>query len=251
MRDEHDRDPVVPQLANQREQPRGFRVVEGGRRFVHHQNTGVEDERFGDLDNLLLRNGEVAGQAVSSNGRAKTPQPLLRSGAHRRAIEHAPASRLHAQEDVLCNGAVRQQAKFLVNDADAKTARFEGMVKANRHAIDADLAGLGRVDAAENLHQGGLSGAILAAERMDLACRAIKRHIVEGQHARKSLADVLHRKAGHHFGVHAASAQPRRIIAMLSANNVSTSGNRSRQIRVAAASAGTARPKDSTVSQRS
>ena len=59
-------------------------------------------------------------------------------------------------------------------------------------AVEADLAGIGPVDAGEDLHQRRLAGAVLADERDDLAARDVEVHLVQRDDAGKTLGDRSH-----------------------------------------------------------
>ena len=59
-------------------------------------------------------------------------------------------------------------------------------------AVEADLAGVGLVDAGKDLHQRGLAGAVLADERDDLAARDLEVHLVESEDAGKTFGDRSH-----------------------------------------------------------
>src|SRR6185437_11016955 len=58
--------------------------------------------------------------------------------------------------------------------------------------VEPQASAVGPIDAAENLDQGRLAGAVLAAQRMDLAARAGEADPIERPHAGKALADREH-----------------------------------------------------------
>ena len=60
----------------------------------------------------------------------------------------------------------------------------------HRDAVQLDGAAVGLVDAGNEMHQGGLAGAVLADQRMDLAAADLERDAVDGPHAREGLGDV-------------------------------------------------------------
>ena len=59
-----------------------------------------------------------------------------------------------------------------------------------------DLAGVGLIDAAENLHQRGFAGAVFADQSDDLSGPDLDRHRLQRMNAGKALVDVDHRKGG-------------------------------------------------------
>src|SRR6185295_15676839 len=60
MRDEEDGHPLVPEGLDDLEQPPDLMFGERGRRLVHDQDPDLQGERLGDLDGLLLRQGQAA-----------------------------------------------------------------------------------------------------------------------------------------------------------------------------------------------
>ena len=97
-------------------------------------------------------------------------QQLLGPTAHGAAVgEDGAGAQLAAQEDVLVDGGVQDGVELLVDHGDAVVDRLAGRGDGNRLAVDPDGAGVGGVDAHEDLHEGGLAGAVLPHEGVDLA----------------------------------------------------------------------------------
>ena len=59
----------------------------------------------------------------------------------------------------------------------------------DRRAVDQHLAGVGLLDPADDLHQGGLAGAVLAEQRHDFSGVHVEAHATERLHAGKPLVD--------------------------------------------------------------
>ena len=110
---------------------------------------------------------------TSAPGSIRTPRPgedgrgraAHRAPVHRR---EAAAGRV-AHEDVLGDGQVREEARLLVDDGDAQRSGVGGPVQLRRRPVEEDRAGVGLVDAGQDLDQRALAGAVLADERVDLA----------------------------------------------------------------------------------
>src|SRR5207248_8364788 len=69
-------------------------------------------------------------------------------------------------------------------------------------AVDMNLTGVLAIRAAENLHQGGFAGPILAEQHVDVASLERQIDAIEGDHTRERLADAPHlehrrRRRGH------------------------------------------------------
>ena len=100
--------------------------------------------------------------------------------------------RLAPQEDVAGDVERVDHLQVLVDDGDTETGRTDRAVDAHRCAIDADLAGVGPVDAGKDFHQRGLAGAVLADECDDLAAGDVEVHLVQSDDAGKVLGDRSH-----------------------------------------------------------
>ena len=72
---------------------------------------------------------------------------------------------------------------------------WRGSVKCARLAVDEDLARVRLVEAGQDVHQGGLAGAVLAEQAEHLAAVDRDRDAVVGEHAREALGDVLELEA--------------------------------------------------------
>ena len=63
VRDEHDRGALVAQRPDHREEPLDLDAAERRGRLVHDQDPGLAGQRLGDLDQLLVGDGQAAGRA--------------------------------------------------------------------------------------------------------------------------------------------------------------------------------------------
>ena len=64
--------------------------------------------------------------------------------------------------------------------------------------VDQHLAGVGLVDARQQLDQRALAGAVLAQQRQHPASMHVQRHVVDGLRAAEALADALEAEQGTH-----------------------------------------------------
>ncbi len=99
--------------------------------------------------------------------------------------------RLAADPDVLGHRHVVHQVELLMDHGDAVLERVERRGQLDLLALQPEGAGVGRVDAGDDLHQRRLAGAVLAHQRVDVAALQAERHVVERQHAGEGLADAL------------------------------------------------------------
>ena len=90
--------------------------------------------------------------------------------ARRRSSRPRPAgARSSPERDVLGHGEDRDQHEVLVHHADAGGDRVLGGADVHRLVVDQDLALVGLDQPVQDVHQGGLAGAVLAEQGVDLA----------------------------------------------------------------------------------
>ncbi len=70
-----------------------------------------------------------------------------------------------------------------MNHADPERARGLRVRDAHRVAVEADFTAVGLIDAREDFHQRGFSGAVLADERGDRPARQVEARALERTHA--------------------------------------------------------------------
>ena len=117
------------------------------------------------------------------------------------------AARLVAEHHVLADRQVRAEVDLLVDRRDAGPLGVGGAAEDPRLAGDGDRAAVDRVDAGERLDEGGLAGAVLAHERVDLAGAEEEVDAVEREDAGEADGDAAHLDDRGDFGVrrHGAS----------------------------------------------
>ena len=175
MADEEDRDPALAKLADDSEEALDLAGGEGGGRLVHDEDAGVEGERFGDLDELLIGNGEATDGGANIQVDAKGGEQTLDFAVHRSPIDAAEAvAGLASHEDVLGDVEVGEESGVLMDDGDTAAASIEGAMQDNLLAGNAKKAAVGLVDAGQDLDEGRFASAILANKGMDFA-------VIEGE----------------------------------------------------------------------
>ena len=109
VRDVQEADAALLEPAHERVEQLDLVVGERGGRLVHDEQPGVQGERLGDLDDLLLRRRRgcrtraSAGEARSRRSTASSSRGAVRMPA----VDEPAADRLVAEEDVLGDGALR------------------------------------------------------------------------------------------------------------------------------------------------
>ena len=165
---------------------------EGGGRLVHDQDAGVERERLGDLDELLLADPQAADaglgvevDAEAGEQRAGRRRPSRGGrGRGRRGSGSRPRKMLAA---TLSSGTRLSSWWMMAMPAASASRTPAKRTGAPSIRISPSSAVL---DAGEDLHQRGLAGAVLAHQGVDLAGAEVEVDAVEGGHAGEALGDA-------------------------------------------------------------
>ena len=167
--------------------------------FVEDDHLGIGGDGLGDRDHRDF----IGAQRGNERGRidifqADAFEQLGGSASDCRPVdEHTQAARQgFAQQQVLLHGQRRHEIAVLMHHRDAGGLRFVRIVEAHRLAADLDLATVGRIDPGDDLDEGGLAGAVLAQQGVDLAAMQIEAHGIERPLPREILGDVAHRQQG-------------------------------------------------------
>jgi hypothetical protein len=96
-----------------------------------------------------------------------------------------------AERDVLGHGERADQHEVLVDHAEPAGQRVGRRAQAHGLAVEADRALVGLVEPVEDLHQGGLAGAVLADQRVDRARMDGEGDVVVGAERAERLDDSV------------------------------------------------------------
>ncbi len=109
------------------------------------------------------------------------------------SVEEDPVGhRLVAEQDVLGDGQDWDQHEVLVDHVDPAGDRVGRTADRDRAAVEQDLALVRRGQPVQDVHQGGLAGAVLAEQGVDLAGPDLEADAVVGDDARIALGDAAH-----------------------------------------------------------
>ncbi len=171
VRDDDAGQALLPEFDDQVEQVPAVLVVQRRGRLVEDEQLHLLGQCLGDLDELLLADADVGDAGPRALVQTDPVEQLLRVGHGLVPADHATDRVLVAEEDVLGDGQHGHQRELLVDDADAAALAGPDVLEVTGLTVEDDLALVAavRVDAAEHLHQRGLAGAVLAADRVDLA----------------------------------------------------------------------------------
>ena len=106
-------------------------------------------------------------------------------------VEHAEPARL-ADQQVLQHAEARRQVKMLMHHADAVGERIGRIADPDRFAVEQNHARVGLVGAEQDVHQGGLAGAVLAEQSQNVARPDDEVDAVVGANGAERLGDAAH-----------------------------------------------------------
>jgi hypothetical protein len=193
MADEDDGDAAFTQALDEAEEVMLLFRRECRRRFIKDDDAGTELQRTRDLHHLFLAGAERGDVFLRIDREVERVEQLLGSDVEAaQTVEEA----LVAQEDVLRHRHRRDERGFLVDHGDAGMQCRRRIGKADRFAVDEDLAFTRRHGPCGNLHQRRLAGAVFAEQRMDFAGLDGEGHILHCGHRAVELADAAQLKHG-------------------------------------------------------
>ena len=135
-----------------------------------------------NLHHVLLRDAQAAGRHIGVEVGTQLAQYRRRPRAQFRPVHETTLGRLRIDEQVLRDRKVVERQAFLVNHADAQSARRVRGGDAHRIAIETDFTTVGLIDAGQYLHQRGFTGAVLADQRGDRTPPQLETHTLQGSH---------------------------------------------------------------------
>ena len=166
---------------------RRTRIERTGRLIGQHE-LRLRDERAGDSYTLLLSAGELIRELLQQLRDAELPGDGREARGHLRirlACEH------ERQEDIVLHGKRVEQVELLKHEAKLRAAKRRDLPlrdRAQRPAVEHDLAAGGFVECGKNVEQRGLTAAALAHDGDVLALLDREIHIAERLHLRAAEA---------------------------------------------------------------
>ncbi len=188
--DQHDRSTLVAQVAEDAEQMVRLLRRQHPGRLVENQDARAPKQRLQDLDPLLDADRELAHRRIEVDVEAVLAlEPGdLGAGARRAGRERRAA--LGAEQQVLQDRERLDQHEVLMHHADAGCDRVLGALDLAILAVDPDDPPIGLVEAVEDVHQGGLAGAVLADDAVDRAARDREVDVLVGVDRAEVLVDT-------------------------------------------------------------
>ena len=159
---EEDRDPGGHELADELPHGAAAARVQAGRRLVQEDDARVADQGHRQVEPAAHAAGIGAGRLP---GRLDQIEPVQQLGRPPPALRPVQMAQVSHQDQVLFAGEQLVHRRELAGDTDdrAHRIRFLGQVV----ATDGYLARVGADQGGQDLHHGGLAGAVGAEQRED------------------------------------------------------------------------------------
>ena len=187
--DEHDRSPGGHEVAHHAEQLARLGRGEHGGGLVEDQCSGPPSQHPQDLHPLLLADRELPDLRFRIDAQPELVHQAV-GACHQVAAGDTRRGRVPSEVDVLRHGHRRHEAEVLVHHPDARGDGLGGGVELVWRSFDLDVAGVGAVDAGEDVAQRRLARAVLAEERMDFAAAQLEVDVAQRQDPVEALRDV-------------------------------------------------------------
>ncbi len=165
--------------------------IESRERLVEQQHLGLDGQRAGEGDALLLPAGELIGVAAAEIGQLDEPQHL---GDPRGDLRRRLARHLQAECDVVGYRHVGEQRVGLEYHADLALV---GAQVGNVAAVDADAAGRRRLEAGDHAQRRGLAAAARPEEGYELAPRNREIEVLHRGLRGEALAELFYVQKRH------------------------------------------------------
>src|SRR6185312_953627 len=190
VRDDEDRDALVPEPADEVEHDPGLGDAQGGRGLVQDDQLGLAQHGPGHRDGLALAAGQRPDRLPDRPDRhhGQVGQRALGLLLHRGLVQHPVPDRLPAQEHVLHDIQVVGQRQVLIHGGDAEGSGVLRGVQLDRLALPEDLALVLRPDARDRLDQRALARAVVADQRRYLPDRDVQVDVHQNAHRTEVLA---------------------------------------------------------------
>lgn len=168
---------TVGEATDGAEQGLGLVLADGRGRLVHDHHLAVMAEGLGDFHQLHLGHAEVAHRALGVDVELQAFQQLPGAAVQCLAVDDAAqVPGFAAQPDVLGHAHVGDRFQFLGD---------------HRPAIEQDVPGVAPGDAHENAEEGGLAGAVAAAQGVHAASTQGQAAVAQGRDPGIGLGDMF------------------------------------------------------------
>ncbi len=150
--------------------------IERRGRLIKDKNPRVAHQTFGDLEQLLLGDRQIAARPLRIKLDAGAFQHCAGRTPDAGAIQHAATAGLASEAEIFSDAQVRQHSQFLKHGGHARAPRLRRGREAHALPVEPDFALVRHVHTRQQLHQRGFARAVLASDRVHRAGPSGQRH---------------------------------------------------------------------------
>ncbi len=212
--------PGFDQLPDMAEEHVGRFLAERSGRFVEDEHPGLDGERLGDLEQVLLRHG----QGIGSRMQGYVQAHILQRGFDRRMSRFlAEPLRRKSNLEILEHRKIIQNGGVLIRNRYSKRCGELRRNRRNDAAAELDLAAIGLQCAGYDIHERRFARPVFAEERMNLPLVEFGIDVLKCRHTRIVFGDIRQPNAdgrrhrgfgyynffcGQHFKIHERRSVP-------------------------------------------
>ena len=162
--------------------------------LIQDQQLDILGQCLCDFHQLLLAHTQIFDQGIGVQIQTHTLHQFHGPLTGFLPVNEAVLYDLIAHKDILGNGKFGDHGQLLMDDDDSGVFRFLDVFELGlfSHVENLALVRTVWVDTGQDFHQGGFSGAVFAADRMDFTPPHFQRYAVQCANARKLLDDFPH-----------------------------------------------------------
>ena len=192
--------PRLAQPLDDAEQPGDLRLGQRAGRLVHDQDFGLERQRLGDFDQLLIADAQRADRLPGSMWHSSCASSSP-AAVHGPVVEQAAAAaQLAAEKDIGGRRELLDQVQLLMDDADAGLLGVARAAKPHRPAAEQKVPSKSGMTPERIFINVLLPAPFSPTDRMQFARQDVERNVGQRRHAGIALGDLADRDEG--FGGH-------------------------------------------------
>ena len=181
------------QLAHEGEQIVDLCVRQNGGGLVQDQQLGiVVGKCLGNFHHLLLGNGEGSHHCLGVDAQVQAVQQILGLLVLCSLVQEETGGGFTTDVNIVGNSQMLHQVKLLVNDADASVLCVFGAIDLDLFAEELNGTAVLGIDAGQNLHQCGLTGAVFADQCHNLTAAHFQLCVIQRVNTGEVFLNSLH-----------------------------------------------------------
>ncbi len=190
VRNENDRQSGGHEFFQRGEQRVRFLRRQHRRGLVENEDFGAAVKRLENFDTLAFANRQRGDRRIRIDRQPESLPQFANAGCRLAAVRRQGEQRFGSQHDVVEDTEIVGKGEMLVHHADACGNGCPRLARRERFPLDFDRPLIGDIVAEQDVHQRGLTGAVLTQEADDFAARQCEGDRVVGDQRAEALANA-------------------------------------------------------------